>query len=64
VGHEAEGPAARLPVKGDSVGSFRVLVRAAADAQRPDSVAVSFVVSHSDSNESSSYGTYFHGPQK
>jgi cytochrome c oxidase accessory protein FixG len=64
VGHEADGPAARLPVKGDSVGSFRVLVRAAGDAQRADSVAVSFVVSDSSSNERSSYGTYFHGPQR
>jgi len=64
VGHGAEGPAARLSVKGDSVGSFRVLVRAAADAQRPNSVAVSFVVSDSSSSETSSYGTYFHGPQK
>jgi cytochrome c oxidase accessory protein FixG len=64
VGHEAEGLSPRLPVKRDSVGSFRVLVRTAADTQRPDSVAVNFVVSDPTSSEISRYGTYFHGPQK
>jgi cytochrome c oxidase accessory protein FixG len=63
VGRET-GDDLRLPVEADSVGTFRVLLRAPADAKRASSVPISFVVSDPASGETNSYGTYFHGPQR
>jgi polyferredoxin len=64
VGHENDGALPKLPVKGDSVGTFRVFVRTAPGADIQASMPVSFIVSEVENGEINSYGTYFHGPQR
>jgi len=62
VGYQPGGGGYVLPVNGDSVGTFRVFVRADSDPDRPHSAPLRFVVRQSSSGEVNDYETVFNGP--
>jgi cytochrome c oxidase accessory protein FixG len=62
VGHQPDGESYALAVEGDSVGTFRVLVRANPDPDRPHSAPLRFIVRQSKSGEVNDYETVFNGP--
>jgi cytochrome c oxidase accessory protein FixG len=62
VGYRPDGEVYALPVDGDDVGTFRVLVRADPDADRPQSAPIRFVVRRTDTGEMNDYDTVFNGP--
>jgi cytochrome c oxidase accessory protein FixG len=62
VGHQPDRDGYALAVEGDSVGTFRVLVRANPDPDRPHSAPLRFIVRQSKSGESNDYETVFNGP--
>jgi cytochrome c oxidase accessory protein FixG len=62
IGYESGSDGLRLPVPSDNVATFRVVVRAQADAQRANPLSLEFVVRDRDSGESNGYRTVFNGP--
>jgi cytochrome c oxidase accessory protein FixG len=62
VGHQPDRDGYALGVEGDSVGTFRVLVRASPDPDRPHSAPLRFIVRQSKSGEVNDYETVFNGP--
>jgi IG-like fold at C-terminal of FixG, putative oxidoreductase len=64
IGYHPEADGYALPVDGDSVGSFRVFVRADPDADRPDSTPIRFIVRQAQSGETNDYETVFNGPAR
>jgi len=62
IGYESAGPEPSLPVSGDNVGTFRVVVRAPGDAHRPTPVSLRFDVRETSSGETDGYETVFNGP--
>jgi cytochrome c oxidase accessory protein FixG len=62
VGYQPDADGHALPVGGDSVGTFRVFVRADADAARPHSAPIRFIVRQAQSGEVNDYETVFNGP--
>jgi cytochrome c oxidase accessory protein FixG len=62
VGLQPNGEDFALPVEGDSVGTFRVFVRADPDPDRPHSAPLRFTVRQTTSGEVNDYETVFNGP--
>ncbi len=62
IGYEPASGGYALPVPGDDVGTFRVLLRADADATRANPLHVEFVVRNRDSGETNEHETVFNGP--
>jgi cytochrome c oxidase accessory protein FixG len=62
IGYEAGSGGYALPVAGDDVGTFRVLLRAAANATRENPLHVEFVVRNRTSGETNEHETVFNGP--
>jgi cytochrome c oxidase accessory protein FixG len=62
VGYQPDGDGYALPVDGDSVGTFRVFVRADSDPDRQHSAPIRFIVRQSRSGEVNGYETVFNGP--
>jgi cytochrome c oxidase accessory protein FixG len=62
IGHEPGGDGYALPVAGDDVGTFRVLLRANADATRANPLHLEFVVRNRGSGETNEHETVFNGP--
>ena len=62
IGYESAGPNAELPVTGDNVGTFRVVVRAPDDARRDSPTSLDFHIRDIASGESDDYRTAFNGP--
>jgi polyferredoxin len=62
IGYEPGSDGYALPVTGDDVGTFRVLLRAAPDALRANPLHVEFVVRNRNSGETNEHETVFNGP--
>ena len=62
IGYEPGSGGYALPVAGDDVGTFRVLLRVAADATRATPLHVEFVVQNRTSGETNEHDTVFNGP--
>jgi polyferredoxin len=62
IGYEPGGDGYALPVAGDDVGTFRVVLRANADSTRANPLHVEFVVRNRDSGETNEHETVFNGP--
>jgi cytochrome c oxidase accessory protein FixG len=62
IGYEPGSDGYALPVAGDDVGTFRVLLRAGPDATRANPLHVEFVVRNRASGETNEHETVFNGP--
>jgi cytochrome c oxidase accessory protein FixG len=63
IGRDADGPdAATLPVKPDSVGSFRVFVRVPRETLRGKSMPLTFVLAETATGKVYTHEARFHGP--
>ncbi len=65
IGYEKEGASSvELPVKSDSVGTFRVFVHAPADILETEATNMEFVLTDLENGEDAAQPTFFYGPKK
>jgi cytochrome c oxidase accessory protein FixG len=65
IGYEKNGsPSIDLPVKSDSVGTYRVFVRVPVDTLKAQSTEMEFVLKDLETGQEAEQHTFFYGPRK